>query len=356
MILTHVSPDLDAVASSWLLLRYRPELGPVSFTAERDPNAEIFQTADAVTDTGTCYDPARLRFDHHGDASLPSATLLVYSWLEAQGAPVTHLRQLIELVDAGDFGRIEAKPSYSLGLHALLNSYKAQRPDDHQGAWDYVAQLLDMLASQLKQRQDARESLESKVCWKSADGLVWAIAEGGPGSGSAAAQQGARLVVWSDSYDRDGRIAYNVGAMRYGADEPHVGDLVATAAASAWLDNVDLYEELERWFRHKAGFFAGVGSPKADPRWDAPTVDVATIARAIDAAWERDKAARPNEYDLAGCGPGTCRSCGAAIAWYRREDGRAIPLSLATVQSHDGKRWALSHFSDCPDAKEWGRR
>lgn len=355
MILTHTSPDMDAIGSTWLIKRYlRDDL--IAFTADRDPGAAIFTKAAVVCDTGGAYDVQALRFDHHGDPKLPSATSLVWSYLLDQGAPVEHLRPLVNLIDDGDFGRPEAKASYSLGLHALLNAYKERYPDEHFGAWSYVVSHLDLLDERLRRQRETRETLESRVTWKSADGLVWAIAEGGPGSGSAAAQQGARLVVWSDTYDRDGRIAYNVGAMRYGADEPHVGDLVATAAASAWLDNVDLYEELERWFRHKAGFFAGVGSPKADPRWDAPTVDVATIARAIDAAWERDKAARPNEYDLAGCGPGTCRSCGAAIAWYRREDGRAIPLSLATVQSHDGKRWALSHFSDCPDAKEWGRR
>lgn len=357
MIVTHTSPDLDAIRSTWLLLRHRPELGPVAFTSERDSGASVFNVyqTDAVCDTGSACDEQHLRFDHHQDPNLPSATMLVYMHLEAQGALIAHLRQLVELVDAGDFGRIEAKPSYSLGLHALLNAFKTKCPDDHQGAWDFVASLLDLLADQLKQRQDARESLESRVRWKSADGLVWAIAEGGQGSGSAAAQQGARLVVWSDTYERDGRTAYNLGCMRYNAQEPHVGDLVATVAASAWLDNVDLYEELETWFRHKQGFMAGVGSPKADPRWAAPAVPVETIAQAISAAWERDQAARAGEHDIEGCGQGTCRSCGAAILWKRLETGRAIPLSVATIQPHSGKKWALSHFSDCPDAKDWGR-
>ena len=356
-IVTHSSPDMDAIASTWLLTRHGI-VGELVFTGERDPGAAVFHSEDvlAVTDTGGVYDPTRLRFDHHGDASLPSATMLVYVWLGAQGAPVHHLRPLVELVDAGDFGRIEAKSSYSLGLHALLNAFKTRLPDDHQGAWDFIASLLDMLATQLKQRQEARSSLERKVVWKSPDGLVWAIEEGGQGSGSAAAQQGARLVVWSDSYERDGRTAYNLGCMRYGGDEPHVGDLVAAAAASSWLDNVDLYQELERWFRHKAGFMAGVGSPKADPRWDAPTVPVAVIAQAISAAWGRDQAARPNEHDIEGCGQGTCRSCGAAILWKRLETGRAIPLSVATIQPHDGKRWALSHFEDCADAAQWRKR
>ncbi len=51
-----------------------------------------------------------------------------------------------------------------------------------------------------------------------------------------------------------------------------------------------------------------------------------------------------------------CRSCGAAVVWATTTNGRAIPLSVATIQWRDGQRWALAHFSDCPEGKDWRRR
>jgi hypothetical protein len=51
-----------------------------------------------------------------------------------------------------------------------------------------------------------------------------------------------------------------------------------------------------------------------------------------------------------------CRSCGAEIVWTRTAQDRAIPLSLRSVQTRDGQQWLLSHFSDCPHAKEWSKK
>lgn len=67
-------------------------------------------------------------------------------------------------------------------------------------------------------------------------------------------------------------------------------------------------------------------------------------------------AGRPHEYEI----PATakiehCRSCDAQIVWTRTPAGRAVPLALSTVQTRDGKRYAVSHFRDCPDAKDWGK-
>lgn len=52
----------------------------------------------------------------------------------------------------------------------------------------------------------------------------------------------------------------------------------------------------------------------------------------------------------------SCRSCGAQIVWTRTPNDRAVPLSLATVQTRDGIKYALSHFSNCPDAKGWSKK
>lgn len=53
---------------------------------------------------------------------------------------------------------------------------------------------------------------------------------------------------------------------------------------------------------------------------------------------------------------GQCRSCGAPIVWVITVRERAIPLSVATIQTREGQKWALPHFVDCPEAKEWKRQ
>jgi hypothetical protein len=64
--------------------------------------------------------------------------------------------------------------------------------------------------------------------------------------------------------------------------------------------------------------------------------------------------ARPGEYPLpANAFPAKCASCGMAIVFCRTAAGKQIPLSLATVEEREGIKYAVTHFADCPQAKEW---
>lgn len=48
-----------------------------------------------------------------------------------------------------------------------------------------------------------------------------------------------------------------------------------------------------------------------------------------------------------------CKSCGAAILWHKLGPGRFMPLSITTIeQDAGGRRFALSHFADCPNASQ----
>lgn len=66
---------------------------------------------------------------------------------------------------------------------------------------------------------------------------------------------------------------------------------------------------------------------------------------------------RKGEYPLPdGADLAECRSCGAAIVWTRTSNGRAMPLSVATVVEREGQKWALSHFADCAHSRDWSRK
>ena len=59
------------------------------------------------------------------------------------------------------------------------------------------------------------------------------------------------------------------------------------------------------------------------------------------------------EYPLAGTQTGTCRSCGAAIAWTKTAKGHAIPLDLKHVVQYNGAQFAPTHFAYCPHGPHW---
>lgn len=74
----------------------------------------------------------------------------------------------------------------------------------------------------------------------------------------------------------------------------------------------------------------------------------------LDAA---EPAERRGEYALpSGARVVACLSCGASIVWLHTPAGRAMPLSLATVQTRGGVAYCLSHFADCPEGKEWSKQ
>lgn len=289
-IVTHTSPDWDAIMSCWLLQRFGPAAeAAVRFVNTGAPDAATLAAAWAVVDTGREFDPGRLRFDHHQDAYPDSATARVAQHLDTP----TWLTPLVALVHHGDWGSGGQGADWSrrVGLHAALSGAKARGlSDDALLAYGY--QLLDDVAAHLKAQADAAAQLDAVTAWKSADGLVWAIRDGGPQVTRAAGDLGARLVIYSYATLDADPPRYGFGCWRCGGAEvttPHVGQLVETAISVAHDEEPPAMEaELSRWFRHPVGFFAGWGTDKA-PRHEPPAVDVADVARLLSDMWSRPR-------------------------------------------------------------------
>lgn len=73
---------------------------------------------------------------------------------------------------------------------------------------------------------------------------------------------------------------------------------------------------------------------------------------------ERDLfGARPHEYVLPNADRIVfCMSCGAPMCFVPTPNGKRMPLSLRTAEIRDGVTYALPHFVDCPQAKEWSAK
>lgn len=295
MIITHTSPDWDAITSCWLLQRYGGfSDAPVVFVNTGNPDRALLDSAVAVVDTGRAYDVTRWRFDHHHlpgtEANATCAAHLVWCWLEAR-APIPSaeydtlmaIEDLVRLVFNGDTGGNEWGAAYSrtVGIHALLSAQKAKRLSDAE-LLAYGYQILDDLAAHLIARDEARRTLAQHTVYASEDGLVRGLSGAPQGATFAAFEAGARLVVFHS--EAPGTVS--VGVMRGGeGDEPHCGALVSLLIIEGGAGDL-LSAELDTWFRHPAGFFAGRGTAKApDPRPLA--VSAAEIAAAIDEAWRR---------------------------------------------------------------------
>jgi hypothetical protein len=276
-IVTHTSPDFDAIGAVWLLLRYT-ELrdSAVAFVHTGNPDPDVLANAVAVVDTGRVYDPERWRFDHHqfggSHASQTSATELVW---QAIGAPMD-IRPLIDLItdcDGRDMRSSDAFASQRVGIHALLSALKAQRLDDR----TLLARgmdMLDLIAATLIRHAQAARALAAHTVWVSPDMRVVALLDAPKGATHAAFDQGAELVVFADTTEAH---TVAVGCARAHDSTLHCGELVRhamTIAAPA------ITAELQRWYQHEAGFFAGRGTAKA-PDPTPLTVEIGAIATVL---------------------------------------------------------------------------
>lgn len=289
-IVTHVSPDWDAITAVWLLQRYGG-LGDadVRFVNTGDPSSDVLTEATAVVDTGRALDPERLRFDHHhlpgAEASATCAAFQVFEHIAPNGE-LAHLAPLNALILNGDTGgrNYGAEWSRLTGIHALLSARKARGAGDLAlMAWGM--DVLDDLDTHLCARYEARQTLDAHMVYRSADGLLVALKDAPAHASSAAFEAGARLVVFQHT---DLTIpTHAIGIWRASEwREPHCGELVGRVLGEWAQPGSPITNELSIWYRHEAGFFAGRGTAKA-PNPTPIAVDLAEVARAIDGAWQR---------------------------------------------------------------------
>lgn len=294
IIVSHVSPDWDAICSLWLLQRFGGfEDATIALVNTGNPDPDVLASAAAVVDTGRKLDPLHNRFDHHqllgAEANDCCAASLVFQWLKPLDNPahLEYLAPLIDLIYAGDTGKPAANPSRQLGIHALLSAWKARKvADTALIAIGY--DVLDDLAAHLKRASEAAPSLDQHTVYRSADGLLIALDGAAQGATFAAFEAGAQLVVWYSP--QEGTIA--VGINRAPESGIDCGGLILGLLNDSECNvgpveyGGPIYLELCTWYRHNSGFFAGRGTAKAPDTTPlrAPIVD---IAAALDAAWRR---------------------------------------------------------------------
>lgn len=204
-LVTHIRPDLDALASSWLVLRYMPEwrdaqmkFVPAGTTLDgKDPDAD----PDIIhVDTG------RGRFDHHQFKARLSATRIVYEYLLEKGYipadSVEALKRLSDFANVIDnFGEVDF-PSpdadvYDLSLGTLIDGLLMVEKDDRAVA-ETALKMLDASSALLKKKTEAEKILPTGTEFTSYIGKSLALKTTNEETVKLAQKKGYQLVARKD--------------------------------------------------------------------------------------------------------------------------------------------------------------
>lgn len=181
-IVTHLSPDLDALGAIWLLKKFGPGFSDagVAFV----PIGKLWQGIKVDSSSEVAYvDVGQGKFDHHQRRNKTCATRLVWQWVgeKKKSLKKDHaLTRLVNLIGEIDhFGEYfwpdPANDRYDLGPVALINGLKFFSLGDDQLV-DYGLTFLDAIYVNLKNKVKAEKELERgerfTTPWGKAIGLL----------------------------------------------------------------------------------------------------------------------------------------------------------------------------------------
>lgn len=177
-IVTHHSPDLDAILSVWLIKKFWPhwEDAQIKYVSAGD---KIEGSEDEVV----CVDTGLGKFDHHQDRNLPPACVLVLEEIKKETPKLAKDEALARLVDiVADFDRGNfinfpefLSDRYEFLIEGIVNGWKKIMP--HEKVMELGLLSFDGIYRSLKCRVEAEEALKSsgivfETAWGKAVGVT----------------------------------------------------------------------------------------------------------------------------------------------------------------------------------------
>ncbi|MGB9755078.1 hypothetical protein [Roseiflexus castenholzii] len=271
VIVTHTHPDADAALAAWIAARYlvpSDEQDRIfyafvpagqGFPGENDPDTTVI-----AVDTGGG------AFDHHDEQRARdetiSASSLTYQAALSAGNSVQHLKPLVDVVVAGDHGRA---PEWSrlLGVHALISVLRNRHHDYDEQALRAMFEVFDLFNQSLVMHASLER--EFQRCVVPVSNRVAFIQGGSSAVTRYALEQGYALILFETNLQRraDGCASVAVGIQRAEGAPMDCRDVVRALRALA-LDSEGgappgALEEIDGWYCHPSGFFAGRGTSKS---------------------------------------------------------------------------------------------
>jgi hypothetical protein len=201
-IVTHLSPDLDAIASVWLIKKYLPNWSdaevkfvPSGTTLDNqlpDSNKDIIHV-----DTGLG------KFDHHQTDDYTSATKLVYKYLLGRDyleeKEIKPLEKIIEYVNSTDhfaevFYSDPEADRYDFMIRQLVDGLKVINRDETK-LMEIIFLLLESALIVFKNKVNAEEEINRGFVFKSYLGRSLALESKNEETVKLALKKGFKLVI-----------------------------------------------------------------------------------------------------------------------------------------------------------------
>lgn len=259
-LVTHKNPDLDAITSLWLFIRFdQSHYGDAHL--EFIPASTTYKNLPVDSDPDVVHvDVGYGRFDHHMPGGYETcASKLVYEHLVAQGlvAPSdTAIRQMVDFSLAID--RFEDSSwdeplaiRYAYTLHEVIPALHTLAVMDNEAVARYVFIYLDGVYQRLKQVVKAEEEIKGGVefSWEKGRGI--ALLSGSSEAIKIAQKQGFSLVILK---------------------HPDYGHMRIKAVPEKNIDLTPLYDKIlkhdrpDQWFLHPSKQMLLNGSDKSSPK------------------------------------------------------------------------------------------
>lgn len=213
LIVTHISPDLDAIASSWLVKRYLP--GWESAEHAFVPAGETYEGKDPDENPEIIHvDTGRGRFDHHQFRERLSATLRVFEFLVAEKhikkKDLPAISEMVTFItEIDNFGEVRfpepAHIRYNFCLHEFIYPLRGQLSSDHELMYMTIL-ILDSILFTVKNSLKAEEEMKTGAIIQTSLGKTLIMETRNEAAVKYALKKGYDLVVRRDPENGSIRI------------------------------------------------------------------------------------------------------------------------------------------------------
>lgn len=208
VIVTHVAPDFDALASSWLIRKYMP--GWAEANMQFVPAGTTLEGKTVDSDPDVIHvDTGLGRFDHHQiEDNTLSATKVVFETIEKDGyvpvkdsAALSRIVDFVSLIDNFKEAYFHEPTSdiYDFSLYQIIEGLKGVMQNDPELA-EFTFKMLDATLINFKNKIRAEEDLRKGLVFQSKYGKSLAIENKNDMVIKLALKSGFDLVIRQDQF------------------------------------------------------------------------------------------------------------------------------------------------------------
>lgn len=258
LIVTHIHPDLDAIMSAWLLVRFnQPQFGDASL--QFVPAPQTYKGLPPDNDPDIVHlDVGGGKFDHHKPGGFSTcASKLVWEELVAEklvDEEDAALKTMIEIAMEVDtfqdcYWPGTENPRMAMMLHEIIPALHRLQTHDNEAVLRVVFVYLDGVYQRLKDWQKSREAIHEGEEFESIWGKGIIVTTAADDVSKVAQKMGYEIVVISDS--------------RHGYLKVKTAPRVKIPLKSLY-DKIALCEDPARWVYHNSGHMLFSGSDKGE--------------------------------------------------------------------------------------------